>query len=740
MTSAELNLLLDEAFQLWLDTVGLDLEAKSFTISLGGGRDTYSLRKQAQDLQEARELDSTGLTCFMLMQAFVEAFIEQETITALQLIKGLTDEEQARLAVLRKMREFLDRPVIQEYVDDFTQTVWAATDHYGIEHKDLESWIMNPYWMAILRRDALRSMEGLQANQFCWGEGTEGTVQYGTKVMEFWNMPSLVRAMQVQGLHGIPGVNLCLIRDPEGAEHSFFVISVVNGESITVLTDRKRGPHPDYKRMSRKPDRDLVRRAHQHWFPYGLLDLKVTEDGKRLYEEARTGLVPLNAQAVALEDFSKLHPATAIWLSLLFDLIRDAYFVENSRLPELSYTTEMVRVPELIASQSSSLVRQGLYTPLEAPPLTHEDISTERLAEEQGWGNPLVGHNQWMLDRYGPLVPAEVFNLIGREERLALRGAASVALLAGKGGTEDGFAYDPFFRGSRDPEDRPYPAGVTTDVDRIVFDIELSASDVGAVVQGSPLRTLDPVDFGTGGEIERDRKWTARMNHCRVIQKLAEKEFRATSETVFRTRRRRDEPPPSGWYVRKVQARKNWLIEMAVRGEWDIDRVPDQWYEQARWKDGEKPKVQKVNLVKTDQGRNWPGSYRSVRNIGFADHYLSKWTGNSAQVYCAVTGAVASYHATINPQTPEHLAEICGCKVEDLPWQLQHWCERNPSYHGNPILDRCDPAEWTLHNPWSSCNEARTGGFGLSLGVSLSKRAVNAMRKKLGMPKMEWKI
>ena len=44
---------------------------------------------------------------------------------------------------------------------------------------------------------------------------------------------------------------------------------------------------------------------------------------------------------------------------------------------------------------------------------------------------------------------------------------------------------------------------------------------------------------------------------------------------------------------------------------------------------------------------------------------------------------------------------------------------------GNHILDRVDPAEWALHNPWNDLN--------FNVVVQLSKRAYNRVRKELGM-------
>jgi hypothetical protein len=61
-----------------------------------------------------------------------------------------------------------------------------------------------------------------------------------------------------------------------------------------------------------------------------------------------------------------------------------------------------------------------------------------------------------------------------------------------------------------------------------------------------------------------------------------------------------------------------------------------------------------------------------------------------------------------------------------------------PHYTGNHLLDRLDPSDWVLENPWcQSCRQSR--GFPITISMSLSKRPVNKLRKSLGLPKLDWK-
>ena len=737
MTPAEILVLLDEAFEKWAALVGLDTAASSWTIQRDG-RGSWEMKEQAEWLQEARRLDDTGVTCFMLFKALVERYIEQETVTALDLIRGLSTEQQERLDALRAMREFLERPTIQEHVSAFIERVREATAHYDVDHEDLESWLSSDYWMAVLRRDALRSLEKLEAHQFCWGTPAEHEPMYGLEVLEFWNIPSLVRSMQSVGHGGGSTVHVCLIRDPAGALHSFFILAVVNGETLTVLTDRDRQAHPGAKDMSRRPDRQLEHRSHRHWFPYELVGLEVSADERKVFAKARSALVPINAQAAPLLPFSKLHPASAIWLSLLFDVIKGRYFKSNHRIPALSYTAEMIRTPELIASAGSALVTSGRYQPLVAPDLTLEDVTTEAVVDQ--WVSTPTRANQWMLDRYAHLVPQEALNVVGDIELDALPGRqARLQIIA-----EEGTFGEWDIRSGRVPG---YPEHVKTRGERALFDVALRERGI---------KKLDPVSFGTAEDMHRDRKWTARANLCRVVQRLAEEEYAETlSSMLYREPDRYARPKYSGWIAERIYRNLDWIVEMVVRGEWLVSS--HHWWElsngtfEMRHTRHREPRM--VNLVRWGLGahQNWPtdSCYSEVRAIlGRRLQHpavgLSDYTGSSGRYRCVVDGATATYHATLAPSDPATIANMLGVTLEELPWQLQVWVHRQPDCKGNPLLSRLDPADWMLRNPWAG--HAWGGGFGssnqgldLTLGISLSKRTVNRVRKELGLPRFDWK-
>lgn len=662
MNPGELQQILDGAFDLWAQMTGFDASSRRWS----------GLQTQAKELQEARRLDDSGVTAFMLLKAFTQRYIEEEQVSAMEVIRGFTSEKQRRLDLLRDMLLYLERPEIDVGIERFMSDVRTATAHYGVDHEDLEAWIGNYYWLAVLRRDARRSYEQrLEAHQFYHGQpASEDTpVVYGTKVLEFWNIPSLVRAMLAMGKRGLRGVNLCLIRDPFDALFSYFVIAVVNGESLVMLTDREKQAHPMAKFMARRPDKRFIERAETQWFPYELLKLK-TEAGEKLYAAERTQLVPVNAEAVELADFSSLHPADVIWLSLLFRLIADEYLIDNKRLPETSFTHEMIKSPELLLAARPEIVQHSTYAPLVVPELTLADVSTE--ATRGQWKHHPVGHNEWMLERYSAQVPLELLNVTHRED---LQGLPE--------GTMPKLKLD---RWEAKREDR--------------------------------FRTMDPLGFGTRTEVERDRIWNARYNLCLAVQRRADVEHHATRETVL------------AWYKAKVRTRVEWLARRSLEGPFEQTRLSE------FLPFGQEQGVESYNMLET-----YVGLWNHRKGSRYGDLHIepAERTSTGVKWPCALTSTKeTSYHAIFSPWDAAGIAALLGVLVAELPWQLQVWCKvAEPRYSGNHLLDRLDPADWALTNPWSHDNHRRTD-VNLGVVVHLSRRVVNKLQAELGLEAIDW--
>jgi len=603
----------------------------------------YYLQEQIKKLNESRTLDPTGLTTFMMLRGLVESYLREVQISAYSLIfdSKLID---AQLHPMKELQAILGTPWVIRLIEDFQKRLREAAVQYGVRPglptEALEKVLADKVALAHLRRDALFSIHhALEAHQFTQGPGGGTPAKFTPQVFEFWNINSLLLAMRAQK---VSGISLCLIRDPEEALRSYFVFAIRNGSTLTILTDHTDGPHPAHKRMTRRPDRQLSQRAARNWFPYQLLDLREQEGelgNGRVFANTRTSLVPVNVEAVPLKDIRDLEAEEFVWTILMFDLIREKFWDQNVRLPELSYTGEMVVEPQALVGSTGSLVKEKLYQSLELAPLKREDLTAE--GTENQWECKPTGFNRWMVDRYGAGVSEEVFNLVGEQSKLLLKGTL---------GLKAGF------------------------------------------------EALDPTMFGTKEKIQRDRTWAARVNQMRVIQQLAEEEFEREGANI------------SEWYLTHLKLNQEFLLDASARGELILPK----WHP-TRLHEGTESYVLDENVALNQQD-TW-GFYFPKFRLGVFD---------KGKAYCAEREAVkATVFTSIRPTCPEAIAVLVGMKPKDLPWALQHWYSQKP-YVGNSILERLDPEDWVLKNPWM--------GMCFDVGIAHSKQAIRARRKKLGLP------
>lgn len=677
--SESINDRVNEALRLWAKIAGIP-DAKAD--GPGGEIRDYEIANHANELNESRRLDPTGVTTFMMLAGLLDEHLKRAKFTY-EAVLLRPAEVEAALGPARVLREVLADPEVRAVVDEFKRTMEDAVAFYdaqGDKRKAALELIESPYGMAFLRRDALASFDRLDAHQFSFGEPSGKPFKYNRQVYEFWNINSLVLAMRDSAL---PHVSLVLIRDPEVELASYFVLAIANGESLTVLTDREEGPHPAYNRMSRRPDRNLERRAQKNWFPYRLLDLArprhVDEVGQvvegRLHAKVRKQLVPISTEGVPLQKVADLEAEELLWLAMVFEKIRVTYGRENRRLPELSYTGEMVVTPHALVGSASALVRSGRYQPLELP-----DISKETLANvhaDPQWEKAPVRHNQWMVERYGHLVPDAVLSLVGRSESLMLPADVGESLMP--------------------TEDPPR-------------DLLASSFD---------LQALSPVNFGPAKKIADDRLWAARVNQMRAIQTFADREFEAERENVER------------WYRDAVAGRREFILDAVAwmtlplpRASWRRDS--ESFFKMP--KEGS-ARVENVESMRVGfgprVGKTEPEVHCMAWSVLLGDVRTTRYE-------CAVEpGAPAVVFAAISPQSSEGLAVLLGVEVADLPWPLQHWMLSEP-YTGNHILTRLDPVDWALRNPWSDHHESRR--FEGVVLVCLSKGAFNDRRRALGLP------
>lgn len=674
--SDDLNDILNEAIPRWAELTGTQLGTTSFTFTIGSDSEfqSFDLQKYIEDLNESRSIDMSGTTAILLLRGLFEAYTKEKSFTIHTLLYKPAKVE-ATIGRLREFHALISGPACEEAVTHFKETLRAAAVHYGYDLGKLKKHLADERALGQLRLAASRSLGTLTTHQFAQGCRDPKALQYNQQIFEFSSINSFLHALRHQM---VSGITLALIRDTRdelGSYKAYFVLGLRNGETITVLTDFTEGAHPKYHNVTRRPDRRLEERARLHWFPYRLLD----EDPVK-HKQRKTALVPLDAKATPIEEIPNLEPSEFIWLTLLFDLVAAKFDRDDYKMPELSYTGEMVVTPHALVEATSAIVLAGQYKPLILPQLTVE-TATPELADNH---KPL-GHNAWLEDRYRDRVPAILLDVVGDRRALEV-GKQARKLLPGK------------IKEEKLPSMRRQPGVIGWWSDYRVGVLQPQA--------------LDPTYFGTQKDIERTRAWYARVNLIQAVQRLAAAEFVAKHELIL------------AWYRARIERNMPFIWEAVARGElnaptttWASDEDHDFPSEDTlRWTE--------TNILDQKQAKSWyaafPGDSWQRKGLTFG-----AWDDAKRGVTCALDPPTrANVFTVIQPDNPRALALLAGIPERKLPWPLQHWTTREP-HTGNSIIDRIDPQDSRLDDPWRHLE--------LRLTISLSKRAYNHLRKEHGL-------
>lgn len=671
----DINERVNAALQAWADLIGINEKGE---IQKKNPFSSFEMTRDTEELNQSRSLDKTGLTTFMMLRGLTEAYLKAVKFSAFDLILN-PSAIGSQLRPMKGLRDILESPDVVSLIRDYQEQLRDSALHYKVKPgkpmDELETLVTDKLSLAYIRRDAFRSVEGLKVHQFTQGASDPLPLQFNPQVFEFWNINSLLMAMRAQR---VSGISLCLIRDPEDPLWSYFVFAIRNGQTLTILTDQEETPHPDHRYMSRRPDRTMDRRACKNWFPYHLLDLKkhTDEDGtvKRITPNVRKQLVRMNVEAVPLVNVCDLGAAEFIWTILMFDLIRERFWKQDHKVRELSYTGEMVVEPAALIGRDAAIVKDGLYRPLEVSPLTKDDVTAETTKKQ--WARKVTGHNRWMVDRYNHLVPDEILNPVGEEARALLQ-----AKIEPDSGSDDSLSVWP-----------------------------------SKASRGDLVKTLGPTTFGTKKEIERDRLWVARSNQMVIIQRAAEEEFDREMDIALQS------------FRDAVEKNMPNILDACARGELTLPSISYDTFS---------AKVQKAErncfTQKVQSRWDWETGYVGcgcLKNLRFG----TEISGNKVLCY-ERTDTVATVFSYIRPNNPAALAALAGVEVKDLHWGLQQWFRQEP-YVGNSILERLDPEDWRLTNPWIPGQGAR--GLNLNITIAHSKGALHARRKALGLPRKEF--
>lgn len=661
-----------QALNLWVELTGIDPDGKSFAMGFSKSHSSWDIKKMHDQLKESQQLDSSGITTYLLLSSFSREYFHGRCFT----VNTLLNDPAKTMAYLDKCAEFnaiITRPEINAEYERFTDNLSAALKQYGLNSEATGAVLSDLHTMAMIRRDALKSVDELAVNQFMRGtpQSSEKVTWLGT-IHQFWNINSMLD----EAVSGPNGITLNLIRDPDDL-YSYFAFSVKNGGNLFVLSDHPQHVHPLQRSMARRPDREFTDRSERHWFPYQLLKLEYDEDARTLYRNCATdtALVPRQQRLSPVCQLDELEAAQIVWVALVFELLAEKFWKQGWQAPELSYTGEMLQVPELLADKAGhSSMPVVNYQPLSLPPLTLDDLCDENFHETinaSNGGNP----NQWLLTRYGKQVTPELLNLVSNENHHFYLPPVPRAV----NGTH--LAASDFSMHS-----------ISVAADRAVDNYKKEGR--------YNLVSTSSVQIGTAMQLNADRRFTTRYNHAQAINQLADAEYEKTNKTV------------QAWWQSALERNLDHLCSMATADKY--------WMDTDRLVNGRGPTVMNI---KTKQYclmfRH--ESYDSASRDGhyFAETYLTG--GFDKGHLCCMTGAKASWFMYFETQTAEDLAFLAGLDVQALPEVLRHWV-KNRDYRGNALLDRIDPAAWAIRDPWSK-------RFKGTVLLTLSKRAMNHLLK-----------
>lgn len=693
-----LNATVQKALDLWLELTG---KVQDLGDEKGVQIKHWGLYDANEDLKDSAKLDPSGLLTLLLLDFYLEEYLTQWRLPAILMLgpdyvsphlKQDLAEIRGDITLAKRLFDLLRSEELNAVRDEFRAGMLVTLHSCGIDREDVLDLLDEKHSLAFLRRDALRAIQRLTVHQFMQGDSDGALPVFHPYLMRFWNINSMIRAFCNPSTPS--GVALCIMWEPE-AQHSYFAFGIKNGGTFSVLTDKTEDAHPLAKSMSRSraQGRRFDERKSKYHFPYQVLGIQVNDSGDMtLNKTHRTGLVLYQERPDPITRIADLDPVQLIWITMVFGLIQQRFWVENYRTPLLSYTGEMVRVPEALGA-GRSLMKLTDYKPLELPPITLEAVTNPAQVPDLGGWRPGTRENDWMVDRYKDLVPEADLNRIGPDE---------VAFL-------------------------PLPPDLQKTVvaaqERQEKGLELWSTPE-QLLEPYKLQSLDPTRFGTAAEIEKDRYWTARYNLAKRVNRAAREEYLARKDEV------------KAWYVGRVQANAPVLLRAVAVGELV---APSIVHDPAA---GFGSQIADANIMgmweraKRDRARDTFifGSSKARGNspvaVTLCHEYRERtpsgnWLTRSA-CFVTRTGGNAPFAAYFLPQTAQALAIVCGCTVSDLPDVLQHWTSQSVKYKGNSILSRVDPMDWVAKDPWQDM------GFGVR--IMLSRSGYNQIRREAGLP------
>lgn len=619
----------------------------------------WDIHEMNKALKEGLELDTTNALALLMLDYFAYCYFDQRSFTVQQSIDDFSSIQEY-LNKCHELLEILKKPELEVVRLDFQNHIREAMSFYDVKRKDVDILISDRHSLVFLWRDALKAINIFEVFQFLQGGFDEKTPVYIQDVHEFWNINSLLKYMCVFSENGI---SLNLIRSQDGVR-SYFAFAVRNGANLSILSDKHKYTHPLQHRMTRSPGRHLAERMYKNHFPYDLLNIEIDHKrNARVLDSGTPGLVPYQKEALKLKRIQDLEPQQVIWIFMMFSLITEKFWKNKFKTKQLSYTGEMVKVDRsLIDFAETQPLAVERYRSIKAPALKVEDVLHENVKDQ--WKRKPTKKNKWLEDRYKDKVPNRLLNLCSTSTEIQWVSRKTL-ILRHEDETQTGKSRLLRYYGSTDQY---------------------------------KLQALDPTEFGTQKELVRDQKWFARYNFAQLIQREADLEFEKRKDEI------------TNWYRDAVTANLPVLLKAIQQREFKVIGLTHKSF-------GDTLSKEKQNIMSIYSWEKWNDKrYYSFPYFGFHTVILEGSGKDKYRHCCYFTNQRATIQVIFEPTTYLALEELTG---QELPDVLQNWVKQD-QYSGNSILDRVDPMEWVVENPWKEIN--------FNVEIYLTKRTLRTIQ------------
>jgi hypothetical protein len=323
------------------------------------------------------------------------------------------------------------------------------------------------------------------------------------------------------------------------------------------------------------------------------------------------------------------------------------------------------------------------YQPINVVPVTVQEVADA--TEVDGVGKQYSARNKWLEERYRHQISEASLNAIASPDKLV------------------------FIENGKVDERKK------TDVAALDYFKKEEFKKRTNVIQ-----SLDATTFGSRKNLLANRMYIARANYVEQIAILAQQEYVERHKDVLK------------WYTMAVQRNREAILKMAGCGLIWLDETNAK----SRSYANRTGPLVRLGMTKFADIEGLPRAMRSLTQLVPAKVKRSsdpsllgtvnvekygEYTGRE----CVFTHTKPTYGVLLSPVNAFEVALLAGVKVSQLPDVLQHYdLSENPS--GNHLLNRIDPMDWALKNPWQRLS--------LQVGVPLSKRGLTRIMTNAELP------